>query len=98
MAGRVMKLAPRCLVLLLLPALGVLLPARAGAAHRQPMPLQQLPPDKVRGLAPLLRTSDLALLESDPKGELRQITTITLAAARPETVREVLIHPEHYGE
>lgn len=55
-----------------------------------------LPSEKLVWLSPLLRTADLVLLESDERGWERQITNITLAAAAPEVVRDVVIHPERY--
>jgi hypothetical protein len=71
--------------------------ARAEAPPR-PAPLQTLPADKLIQLAPLLRTNDLALIEATEKGALKQITTVSFAAASPEEVRDVVIHPERYQE
>ena len=64
----------------------------------QPVPLSFLSPDRLRALAPLLRGADLALLEAQPNGRMRQITTMTFVAAPPEQLREVVIHPERYTE
>lgn len=60
--------------------------------------LQTLPNDKLSGLAPLLRGGDIALIESDDKGFEKQVTTMTLVAAAPDKVREVVVHPERYGD
>jgi hypothetical protein len=59
--------------------------------------LRLLPSEKLAQLAPLLRSADVVLLESDERGWEKQITCITLAAAAPESVREVVIHPERYS-
>jgi hypothetical protein len=61
-------------------------------------PLTELPRERLAGLAPLLRTGDFAVLESDGKGWEKQVTTLTLARAAPEAVREVVIHPERYED
>jgi hypothetical protein len=61
----------------------------------RPAPLSPLPNDKLLALAPLASTNDLALIESE-KGALKQVTTVSFAAASPEEVREVVIHPERY--
>ena len=60
--------------------------------------LVELPREKLITLAPLLRTGEFALLESDARGWERQITTITLAKASPAAVRDVVIHPERYQD
>lgn len=72
--------------------------AAAAWAEPKPGPLERLPAEKLRALAPMLRTTDLALIESNEKGMLKQLTTMSYVAAPPETVREVVIHPERYGE
>ncbi len=61
-------------------------------------PLAQFPSDKLMTLAPLLRTADFAVLESDARGWEKQVTTILYAKASPEAVREVVIHPERYQD
>jgi hypothetical protein len=61
-------------------------------------PLAQFPSDKLTTLAPLLRTADFAVLESDARGWEKQVTTILYAKASPEAVREVVIHPERYQD
>jgi hypothetical protein len=57
-----------------------------------------LPRDEVAQLAPLLRSGDFALLESDVRGWEKQVTTISIARAAPEVVREIVIHPERYED
>jgi hypothetical protein len=64
----------------------------------QPAPLQTLPAAPLEALAPVLRDRDLALIEVKPDGALKQATTVTLVAAPAATVREVVIHPEHYPD
>jgi len=70
----------------------------AGAASESEAPLVPLAADRARALAPLLRGSDLVLVESQPSGSLKQITLLTLVAARPETVREVVFRAERYPD
>ncbi len=71
--------------------------AAAGEVKVHPT-LVALPREKLVTLAPLLRTGDFALLESDPHGWERQVTTISLCKAPPEVVRDVVIHPERYED
>jgi hypothetical protein len=68
------------------------------SAKPQPWPLTTLPADKLLTLSPSLRDQDLALIESDARGKLKQITTVTLVAASPGLVRDVVGHPERYGQ
>lgn len=63
-----------------------------------PAPLQLLPAERLRALAPLLRTTDMTLIESDAQGALKQITVMSFAAAPPAAVRDAVIHPERYGD
>jgi hypothetical protein len=80
-------------------ALAALLCSSAIArATPRPAPLATLPTDKLLALAPLLRTNDLALIEANEKHELKQLTTISYAAASPEEVRNVVAHPERYKD
>jgi hypothetical protein len=74
--------------------------AAASTVHAEPKPapLRLLPTDKLKGMAPLLRANDVALIEEGDQGALKQLTTVTLAAAPPEQVREVVAHPERYAE
>jgi len=93
---------PHPILRCLLPALLACLPfsvrgAAAGEGKVHP-PLVTLPAERLVTLAPLLRSGDFAVLESDPRGWERQITTITLAKASPQAVREVVIHPERYQD
>lgn len=75
------------------------LAARAGLAVPEGEgALATLPAAQLRGLAPLLRSTDLVLVESQPTGELRQLTVVTLVAAPPELVRDVILSVEHYPE
>jgi hypothetical protein len=74
-----------------------LLVTGVAAAKPQPWPLTTLPADKLLTLVPSLRDQDLALIESDARGMLKQITTVTLVAAQPSLVRDVVGHPERYG-
>lgn len=67
-------------------------------AEPQPVPLLPLPDAKMVALAPLLRGADIALMEAQPNGRMRQITTLTFVAAPPELLREVVIHPDRYTE
>ena len=90
-----MKRLALVLVFLAAPTLGR--PTLAWAEKVHP-PLVELPRDKLAQLAPLLRSGDFALLESDDKGHEKQITTLTLSKAPPEVVRDVVIHPEKYED
>ncbi len=82
---------------LLLGACAILLLSADARAEPTPMPLQTLPAARLRELGPLLHDADLALIEADARGWQKQITTLTLCSASPAAIREVLIHPEHYG-
>jgi hypothetical protein len=75
-----------------------LLLAPLARAAPQPWPLTPLPAPQLLTLAPSLRDLDLALIEVDGRAALKQLTTITLVAAPPSLVREVVAHPERYGE
>ncbi len=78
--------------LLFLFALGVSPFAYAGRT----MPLTKLPDEKLIALAPLLAHGDLALVESNADGTMKQVTLILFVAAPPETVHQVLSHPGDY--
>lgn len=67
-------------------------------AELRPAQLNPLPRQKLIELAPLLRTGNLALLESDERGAMRQITTLSLVAAPPQVVRDAVMHAERYGD
>lgn len=93
----------RCFVAVAVAAAAVVALAPSSARARtprppQPAPLERIPIETLRGLAPILRGGDLALIESGEKGALKQLTTISLAAAPPEVVHEVVAHPERYRE
>lgn len=87
-------------MLAVLCALGCALWGRhaAGAASDSDVSLVPIAADRARALAPLLRGSDLVLVESQPSGSLKQITLLTLVAARPDTVREVAFRAERYPD
>jgi hypothetical protein len=70
----------------------------AAAAAPRPAPLQPFAPAQLGALGPMLLDRDLVVLELDTKGRLKQLATLTLVAAPPEVVREVVIHPERYAE
>src|SRR5579862_1447270 len=76
----------------------LLLALWCAAARAQPRALEPLPRDKTAALGPLLVGRDVALIERDAAGALKQLTTLTLVAAPPELVREVIVHPERYPE
>jgi hypothetical protein len=76
--------------------LGAVADAHALEAH--PAPLDPLPPGELAMLGPLLVDRDVILLEPDSRGGLKQILALTLVAAPPGLVREVVVHPEHYPE
>jgi len=87
------------------PALGALAilssvawPSLAWAAPAHPGPIATLPSAKLQALAPLLKSAQLALIETEPKGALKQLTTATWVAATPQMVRDVVIHPERYKD
>jgi len=67
------------------------------AAEPHPAPLSLFAPAQVAALGPLLRNGDIVVIELDGRGHLRQLTTLTLVAATPAAVREVVIHPETYA-
>lgn len=69
-------------------------PVHAGEPH----PLSVLPADKLLSLVPLLRGSEVALFESDSKGGVQQITILSLSSAPPQTVHDVVAHPELYSQ
>lgn len=86
-------LARRCVIAAL-----VLGAAAAARGEPHPAPLATFAPAQLGALGPLLRHGDVVLIELDGKGGLRQITTLTLVAAPPDTVREVVVHPERYAD
>jgi len=62
------------------------------------VPLATWPAAKVRGLAPLLRSSDVAVFETKVDGHLRQLSLFTLVAAPAKLVRDVILHAEQYKD
>ena len=90
-----------CAFLLLFAGLAAGLPASEGTARAEtllPAPLSPLPPDRMIALAPMLRHTDLLLMEGNEKGVMRQITTVTFAQAPPATVHTVVKQAESYTE
>lgn len=61
-------------------------------------PVTVLPTDKLLGLIPLLRKTDLALVESKQNGTLKQLTVMTLVAAPPAAVRDAVLRADRYGD
>ena len=72
-------------------------PAQA-ALGKAPVPLRTFSAEQVRSLAPLLRQSDVTLLESEPGGQLKQVSLFTLVAAPPNVVRSVLLDAGKYTD
>jgi ribosome-associated toxin RatA of RatAB toxin-antitoxin module len=72
--------------------------ALAASAHAVERPLQLLAPDKLAAMGPLLRTGEVALIESAPNGRMKQVTVLSLVAAPPELVHQVVVTPEKYPE
>ena len=88
-----MRIAPP----LLLGLFGLLIPlVEARAEEERPHILERLPADKLAGLAPLLRNSDMALIESFPDGLMRQVTILSWVPAAPQVVHDVVADFEHY--
>jgi hypothetical protein len=80
---------------------GALLLGAGGAAlagPARPLPLFPFAPEQLAALAPLLVDRDMVLLEPDSRGALKQLLAMTLVAAPPELVRDVVIHPERYRD
>ncbi len=80
-----------------LSAFALIFPSLA-SAKPEPAPLQTLAQEKIRELSPLLAGADLSLIETTDKGHIKQITTVSFVGAPPAVVREVVAHPERYGE
>jgi hypothetical protein len=72
--------------------------AVAVRAEPQPAPLVPFSPAQLGTLGPVLLDRDLVVIELDDRGKLKQLVTLTLVAAPPGTVREVVIHPERYPD
>ena len=75
---------------------GLLLTAQAGPKNAAP--LQTWPSAKVRSLAPLLRSTDITVIESEPSGQMRQISIFTLVMAPPGVCRDSLLRAERYPD
>lgn len=67
-------------------------------AEPRPAPLSTFTTAQVASLGPLLVDRDIVVIELDERGHLKQLTTLTLVAAAPDAVRDVVIHPERYSE
>lgn len=72
--------------------------ARSALAMPPPADRTRFSAEKIVGLGPLLRTTDLAVIESNPDGTMRQITLFAWAAAPPELSHYVVGHPERYRD
>lgn len=77
--------------MLALPALGQATPLARGL-----IPLKAWPAEKVKALAPILRSADIAVIESEPNGQMKQISLFTLVAAPGARVRQVLLDAQRY--
>jgi ribosome-associated toxin RatA of RatAB toxin-antitoxin module len=80
---------------LLLGFLGLLAPLAELRAEEEHI-IERLPADKLVGLAPLVRTADIALIESFPGGHMRQVTILSWVPAPPQVVHDVVADLEHY--
>lgn len=70
----------------------------AAAEGKKMVPLATWPQERVLSLAPLLRSTDVAVIESKPDGHLRQLSLFTLVAAPPAVVRDVLWRADLYRD
>ena len=80
------------------PLLLALCASSIASAKAQPWPLTPLPGDKLLTLAPSLHQADLALIEYDGRGFLKQLTTVSLVAAPPSVVHAIVANPAGYGK
>lgn len=69
-------------------------PAALGGEH----PITSLPADKLVAMAPMLSHGDIALIESNPDGRMKQVAVMTLVAAPPDVVRKVVATPERWPD
>ena len=83
---------------LLLPVVACAVLCAAPPAHAKVYPLTTLPADKVGKLGPIVGQGDLALIESNPDGRMKQVTLFLLVKAPPEVVHDVVAHPDGYGK
>jgi hypothetical protein len=56
------------------------------------------PHDELVRLAPLAAMADLACVESNPDGTMKQVTVLAWVPAPPSVVREVIVQTERYHE
>lgn len=64
----------------------------------RPEPLTEIPAAELKRLAPILRSSDLALFEANERGAMKQVSAMTWVAAPPAVARDVVLHAERYTE
>jgi hypothetical protein len=69
----------------------------AARAEPRPAPLSTFSAAQLMTLGPMLVGRDVVVIELDERGHLKQLTTLTLVAAPPAAVRDVVIHPERYA-
>lgn len=72
--------------------------ASATEPTKRMIPLASWPAAKVRGLAPLLRTADIAVFESKADGHMRQLSLFVWVAAPPKVVRDVILNAQEYKD
>ncbi len=70
----------------------------AARAEPRPAPLTPIAPAELAALGPMLLDRDVVVIALDERGRLKQLTTLTLVAATPAAVRDVVIHPERYAD
>ena len=76
-----------------------LLPTTSQADQKKHVvPLASWPAAKVRSLAPLLRTTDIAVFENKADGHLRQLSLFVWVAASPKVVRDVILNARAYKD
>jgi ribosome-associated toxin RatA of RatAB toxin-antitoxin module len=78
--------------------LSALLAVQASASAAQKPQLRTLPQEKLEGMGRMLAQGDLALIESDEGGRLRQITVMTLVAAPVSVVHDVVADLASYQQ
>ena len=71
-------------------------PARAAADGRRP--LERFARDELLALAPLAAMAEVACVESNPDGTMKQVTLLAWVPASPAIVREVIAGADRYKE
>ncbi len=95
--GILSRMIPICSVFCL--CIALLRPQTSSAERSKRMvPLAAWPAAKVKGLAPLLRTTDIAVFENKADGHLRQLSIFAWIAAPPNVVRDVIVRAEQYKD